>query len=85
MFKLFTEICIILLKVEKIKKKDTRYQQSILILCMIFICYSIGLFRIIMLVFAKKIKKDIYLFALKDKVNYMFLIAYLLIAYFHIS
>ena len=64
---------------------DTRYQQSILILCMIFICYSIGLVRIIMLVFAKKIKKDIYLFALKDKVNYMFLIAYLLIAYFHIS
>lgn len=65
--------------------QDTRYQQSILALCVIFIGYSIGLVRIIRLVFTEKIKKDIYLFALKDKVNYIFLIGYLLIAYFHIN
>tara|TARA_B110000971_G_C20034248_1_gene513266 strand:+ start:1469 stop:2371 length:903 start_codon:yes stop_codon:yes gene_type:complete len=64
---------------------DTRYQQSILILSIIFLGYSLGLIRIIRLVFIKKIKKDIYLFALKDKVNYLFLIFNLLIAYFHVS
>ena len=64
---------------------ETRYQQSILLLSTIFVAYSFGLIRIIRLVFNKKIKQDIYLFALKDKLNYLFLIVYLLFTYFHIN
>lgn len=64
---------------------ETRYQQSILLLFIIFVIYSFGLIRIIRLVFNKKIKQDIYLFALKDKLNYFFLIGYVLFTYFHIN
>ena len=64
---------------------ETRYQQSILLLSMIFSVYCVGLIRIIRLVFDNKIKKDIYIFALKDKINYVFLIGYLLFAYSHID
>ena len=42
-------------------------------------------FQIIRLVFNKRIKVDIYLFALKDKLNYFFLIGYLLFTYFQIN
>tara|TARA_Y100000816_G_C26095676_1_gene579791 strand:- start:1472 stop:2374 length:903 start_codon:yes stop_codon:yes gene_type:complete len=64
---------------------ETRYQQSILLLSIIFAVYSFGLIRIIRLVFNKRIKEDIYLFALKDKLNYFFLIGYLLFTYFQIN
>lgn len=64
---------------------ETRYQQNILFLSAIFVVYSFGLLRIIKLVFNKKVEKDIYLFALKDKFNYFFLIGYLLFTYFHIN
>tara|TARA_B100001248_G_scaffold8067_1_gene5489 strand:+ start:581 stop:1486 length:906 start_codon:yes stop_codon:yes gene_type:complete len=64
---------------------ETRYEQSILLLGLIFIGYCFGLIRVINLVFNKKIKQDIYIFALKDKINYIFLIIYLLFAYFHIG
>ena len=56
-----------------------------LLLSIIFAVYSFGLIRIIRLVFNKKIKEDIYLFALKDKLNYFFLIGYLLFTYFQIN
>ncbi len=64
---------------------ETRYEQNILILCIIFFLYSFGLIRIIRLVFNKKIKQDIYLFALKDKLNYIFLIGYFLFSYFYMN
>ena len=64
---------------------ETSYKQNVLHSSIIFVIYSLGLIRIIKLVFQGKIKQDIYLFALKDKLNYCFLISYLLFAYFHIN
>ncbi len=64
---------------------ETRYEQNILTLYTIFFLYSFGLIRIIRLVFNKKIKQDIYLFALKDKLNYVFLIGYFLFVFFYIN
>ncbi len=70
---------------ESFSAPETRYKQNILHLSIIFAIYCIGLIRIVKLVFQGKIKQDIYLFALKDKFNYCFLIGYLLFAYFHIN
>lgn len=64
---------------------ETRYEQNILTLILIFIGYSAGLIRMIKLVFKKKIKEDIYIFALKDKLNYLFVITYLIFIYFHVG
>ncbi len=64
---------------------ETRYKQSIYLLSTIFAIYSFGLIRVVRLVFNKKIKQDIYLFVLKDKMNYFFLIGYLIFTYFYIN
>ena len=64
---------------------ETRYEQNILLLILIFIGYTAGLIRMIKLVFKTKIKEDIYIFALKDKLNYIFVITYLIFIYFHIE
>ena len=44
---------------------ETSYKENALHLSIIFVIYSLGLIRIIKLVFQGKIKQDIYLFALK--------------------
>jgi 4-hydroxybenzoate polyprenyltransferase len=51
---------------------ETFYNQNIVILCLIFVFYLFWLTRLIKLVFKKKVKNDIYLFILKDKISYLY-------------
>ena len=67
---------------------ETLYQQNIFVLVLVFLLYFFWLIRLIKLVLNEKIKKDIYIFILKDKISYFSFVfpalLYIFIKYFFI-